>query len=280
MKLSNVLFGLLATIFMASCGGQSMDSTSSADEGWAYENAEATEISFEEDYKDVQSGGEPIPNMERKLIKEANLSYEVSELDSVQFQIEQAVKEYGGYISSEERYFSYDRENVAITARVPVKNFENFLSASTAGVEEFESRSVSAQDVTEEYVDVEARIKTKKEVEQQYISLLDKAQNVSEIMEIERELGYIREEIESAEGRLKFLQNSSSYSTIHLTAFKIVDVPSKYSTKFSNSFNAGWDGFVMLFIGLTTIWPFLLLGIITFFVVRAYRRRKKLNTKS
>lgn len=280
MKLSNVTIGLLATIFLASCGGQSMESTSSADEGWAYENAEATEDYYEEDFKDAQSSGEPIPNMERKLIKEANLSYEVNELDSTQFQIEQAVKEYGGYISSEERYFSYDRENISVTARIPVKHFEDFLSASTAGVEEFENRTISAQDVTEEYVDVEARIKTKKEVEQQYITLLDKAQNVTEIMEIERELGYIREEIESAEGRLKFLANSSAYSTIHLTAFKIVEVPSKYSTKFSNSFNAGWDGFVMLFVGLTALWPFFIVGTITFFIIRAYRRKKKKMTKA
>lgn len=280
MKLSILTTGLLTTILLASCGGQSLSSDNSFDEGWAQEFAEATEDYFEEDRKEIQSGGDPIPNMERKLIKEANLSYETQELDSTQFQIEREVKKYGGYISAEERYFSYDRENISITARIPIQHFEDFLTASTAGVIEFENQSISAQDVTEEYVDIQARIKTKKEVEQQYINLLDKAVNVTEIMEIERELGYIREEIESAEGRLKYLENSSAYSTIHFTAFKLVEVPSKYSAKFSNSFKTGWDGFVMLFVGLTALWPLLIVGSIIFFMVRAFRRKQKKFNKS
>lgn len=275
MKLSNLIICTCGALVLSSCGGQSMDS-SAEDEGWAFENAlEATEVYLEEDMKDQLQGGEPIPTMQRKLIKTANLSYEVQELDSAQLKIEAAVTKYGGYIASEERYFSHERENVAITARIPVGYFEAFMAESTVGVEEFESKSVSAQDVTEEFVDVAARIKTKKEVEQQYIALLDKANNVGEIMDIERELGYIREEIEAAEGRLKYLENSSSFSTVNMTAFKIVDVPSKYSSKFSNSFNAGWDGFVMLFVGLTALWPFLIIGTITFFIVRAYRRKKR-----
>ena len=74
--------------------------------------------------------------------------------------------------------------------------------------------------MTEEFVDLKARLKAKKELEDRYLQLLEQAKNVKEMLEIERELSNIREEIEAKEGRLQYLQNKVTLSTIYINFYK------------------------------------------------------------
>jgi uncharacterized small protein (DUF1192 family) len=213
--------------------------------------------------------------MDRKLIKTANLSFEVENLNERTSSIRRAIQKHKGYTLSEEDFTSYDRENIQMDIKVPSQNFEAFLADVSDGVEHFESKDISAQDVTEEFIDIEARIKTKKEVEQQFIGLLEKANSINDIMEIEERIGFVRQEIESAEGRLKYLASNTSYSTVSLSYFVFLEEPSKYGREFGESFYGGWEVFVMLFVGLTALWPFLILGLSIYFSVRHYSRKNK-----
>ena len=73
---------------------------------------------------------------------------------------------------------------------------------------------IDSQDVTEEYIDITARLKTKKELEARYLELLKKANKVEEIVSIEKEIGNLRSDIESIEGRLRYINNAVAYSTL------------------------------------------------------------------
>ena len=272
----------LSTLFLSmvfiSCGGG--DSTeNSTDDSWGnseeYGSLEDLDASSEFESDDYSVTEEDMVLMDRKLIKTANLSFEVSNLTDRTASIRKAIQKYRGYILTEEDFTTYDRENVQMDIKIPSQNFEAFLADATEGVDHFESKDISAQDVTEEFIDIEARIKTKKQVEQQFIALLEKANSINDIMEIEERIGSVRQEIESAEGRLKYLASNTSYSTVSLSYFIQLEEPSKYGREFGNSFYAGWDVFVMLFVGLTALWPFIILGFCIYFLVRHYSRKNK-----
>jgi hypothetical protein len=99
-----------------------------------------------------------------------------------------------------------------------VDRFESFLDAvSELGVPE--SRGQTAQDVTEEYVDLEARIANKKRLEQRILQLLEDSHGkIKEVLEVERELARVRGEVERMEGRLRYLTNRTELTTVTILA--------------------------------------------------------------
>ena len=210
----------------------------------------------------------------RKLIREGWIEFETDQIDSARNRINLAVKKYNAYISNEREGLEYDRFSVQLAIRIPSKNFDAFLSEATRGVEKFDDKHISVKDVTEEFLDQEARLKTKKELENRYLQLLDKAKTVKEILEIEKELATLRADIESAEGRLKYLSNQVSFSTLQVRFYKLIPEETSYGNKFSDGFINGWNNLVLFFIGLINIWPFILL-IITGIVLYKYIKRAK-----
>ena len=110
-----------------------------------------------------------------------------------------------------------------------------------------------------------------------FFPVLSYAQNQLDTLEIEEQISYLRSDIESLEGRLKYLKNRVGLSTLTVTFYVEVEGGPKqgYAHKFGNGFENGWDGFVMFFVGLTHLWPFLIIGLIVwFFVRRAIKKRR------
>jgi hypothetical protein len=277
---------IITSLILMSCGGQGETSAENMEDLWyGGDDYTAADLDdYTEEDANMQDNGNrefsPIPQNQRKLIKTAFLTYEVEDLNLTTQKVHNSLDKYNGYLSSENEFSTYDKINVTMSLRVPTENFESFMDEVTNGIGTFDNKDISTVDVTEEFIDVKARIKTKKEVEVQYVKLLDKANSIGEIMEIERHLGEIRQEIEAAEGRLKYLQNSTSYSTISLTYYTLIEEPSKYGKQFSNSFDMGWDGFVQVFIALTALWPFAILAVIIIMIVRIIRKRARLNKQA
>lgn len=133
--------------------------------------------------------------------------------------------------------------------------------------------------MTAEYIDIEARLKAKKTLESRYLELLKKATKVSEILEIEKELSVIREEIESKEGQLKYLQNKVSLSTVTINFYKTVansqDATVSFSSKIWNAIKSGWNGISTFFIGLLHIWPFIIILVAVILYIRKRIASKK-----
>ena len=152
------------------------------------------------------------------------------------------------------------------------------MDGISEGVAYFDRREISQRDVTEEFIDVEARLNAKKELEKRYLELLKQARNVKEMLEIERELSSIREEIEAKQGRLKYLQSQVSMSTVHVDFYKTtaeIGVTVSYGQKIKNALQGGWDGISVFFLGLLYLWPLFVLAISAILVIRWFIRRSK-----
>jgi hypothetical protein len=212
--------------------------------------------------------------LDRKLIKEGRVEFETDNVNTTRKTIFEAVNKYKGYVSSDQEFKSTGRKSNTVIIRVPADKFDNLLSDATIGVEKFDSKEINVKDVTEEFLDIQARLKTKKELELRYIDLLKQAKNVIEILEIEKQIGQLRSDIESIEGRLKYLQDRVSFSTLTMTFYETIPNKTEFGQKFKNGFRNGWDNLIWFFVVLTNIWPFILIGLGLIFGIRLYRKRK------
>jgi hypothetical protein len=211
----------------------------------------------------------------RKFIKNGQVTFETPDLEKTKKRIEELIKKHQGYISKDSENELDNRINVHLTIRVPAKNFDSLLSDISTGVEKFDYKQVKIKDVTEEFLDVTSRLKNKKELEKRYLEILQKAKNVKEILEVEREIGKLREDIESAEGRLKFLQDQIALSTLEVSFYKEVYYESSFGKKTKEALKDGFSGLKSFFLGLLSVWPFLIIGILMFIWLRRRIKRKK-----
>ena len=209
----------------------------------------------------------------RKLIKTGNIRIEIDNIEDSSNFLKSLLSKYKSYINSEEKTTNYnDLENI-FSFRIPSQNFDAFVNTIDNHFEKVENKTITSSDVTDEFIDIKARLKTKKQVEERYSALLSKAKNIKEILEIEREIGDLRGEIESMEGRMKYLQNQVSFSTLNITLVKYSTENSKPQNRFVKAFLNGWEGFVSFMIGLVYLWPFLLFIPFIYFFIKWLRRK-------
>lgn len=212
--------------------------------------------------------------VERKLIKEGHVTFETENLTSARKAIFEAAGQYKAYVSSDQEYNYPGRKSNTLVIRVPADNFDNLLNDATQGVEKFESREITVNDVTEEFLDISARLKTKKELENRFLELLKQANTVTEIVEIEKQIAQLRSEIESVEGRLKYLENRVAFSTLTMTFYESLPEHTAFGQKFENGFRNGWDNLVWFFVLLINVWPFIIILVGLIIVIRLYRKKK------
>jgi hypothetical protein len=228
---------------------------------------------------DLVAPAQGVAYPEQKIIKNAELRFETENLSSTAETISKAVKKYHAQTQSDaESKTDYELKR-NMTVRIPAHNFEAFMADISKGVKYFDTKEIFSQDVTEHYFDTEARIKAKKVLEQRYLELIGKAKKVSEILEIEKELSAIREEIEAKEGQLRYMKSRIALSTINVEFYKTLaeqpDATVSYGSKMWNAIKSGFNGISSFFIGLLYIWPFILIFVIAFLVVRKKLKKKR-----
>ncbi|WP_439152637.1 DUF4349 domain-containing protein [Winogradskyella sp.] len=243
-------------------------------------NRSDSNMDFESAMLESPAKVESKQDIDQKLIKESYLAFQTEDLDKSYQEIVAIVKKNNGYIQDDSADKGYNRISRLITLRIPTNNFQSAVDDISSTVDFFDSKRISSKDVTEEFIDLEARLKAKRTLEERYLDLLKKAKNVKEVLEIERELSKIREEIEAKQGRLKYLKNKVSLSTIQIQFYKIsseTGVTKSYGSKMWNAIVAGFDGLSVFFLGILYIWPFILVVIIAFFIIRKWlaKRNKK-----
>lgn len=148
---------------------------------------------------------------ERKLIKNGDISIEVSDLQKVQSSIENWVKKFGGYISNS----SIWENNSNYTVRIPCANFDQAMN-EVSGFGKIKNRNISVQDVSEQFYDLQSRLSTKKILKEKLNGYLSKATSMQDILKVESQLNSVQSEIESMEGRLKRLNSQIDFSTINV----------------------------------------------------------------
>jgi hypothetical protein len=156
------------------------------------------------------------------LIYTAELTMAVFEVEPGLGKVEALGRELGGFLAR--------RDNAAVTIRVPSARFDEAIRR-IAALGDVLHRSVAAEDVTDEFRDVEARLKNARAMRARLEQLLAKAEKIDESIAIERELGRVTGEIERMEGRLKLLRDRAALSTITV-AFRPRTQPSDNPSHF------------------------------------------------
>jgi hypothetical protein len=218
--------------------------------------------------------------IEQKIIKEATLRFETDNLENTFNQVQKAVSSNKARIINDSEGKDYGTVFRNLIVKVPSQNFDRFISDVSKGVSYFEVKNISAEDVTEQYIDLTSRLKTKKKLEERYLEILKKANKVSEILEIEEQISAIREEIEAKEGQLKYLESRVSESTITIEFYKTIaekeGVKISYGSKLWNAVKSGFYTLSDLLISLLSAWPFVILFVVlAYFIRKRFKRRKK-----
>lgn len=215
------------------------------------------------------------PDFEKKFIKNGRLIFETDDLIKTKSFLTDLIKESNGYISADNQSQSGSRNYNFLTVRIPTKNFDSFMNKLSGEVEKFEMKDITVEDVTERFYDLQTRLKTKKELEKKYLQILQKARSVKEILEVEREINKLREDIESTEGRFKYLSNQVSFSTLTIQFYKQVGSEPNFGSKIIDSLEDGIKYISSFFLGILSIWPFILIfGMIALFLSRLKKNRK------
>ncbi len=214
-----------------------------------------------------------------QIIRNGTVNFQVENLEKSHAKIEALLKQHSAYFGSDTRTQNNFQIDGNMIIRVPSQNFDKILEALMSESVYTNSKNITAEDVTSQFVDIEARLKTKKEVELRYTALLREAKKVSDILEVENNLRTIREEIESQEGQLKYLKDQVSYSTINLSIYQKLDYSPEpelgFFSKITEAFVNGWRGLISFFVGLVSIWPFaIIFSVIVFYTIKRWRNRK------
>ncbi|MCE3278574.1 MAG: hypothetical protein K0S44_765 [Bacteroidetes bacterium] len=214
----------------------------------------------ENDKKQLElNGSTPKEKIVEKIRKTADLNITVDDYHQARASIEKIVKSGRAYISGEnEQNNTYNISN-SMVIRVANKDFDSMVSNISFIKGNVNSKNVYTEDVTAEFVDITARLKSKKEVEKRYLEILQKANKVSDILEVEDQLRVIREEIEAKEGQLKFLNDQVDYSTINLSFHQDFEYTPEarpgFFGRMGNAFGNGWNGFLSFLVGMMYAWP-------------------------
>jgi hypothetical protein len=227
-------------------------------------------------FLDQSSEGQQPTTQERKLIKTGELSFETNDVKKTKSAIDAICKELNAYSSSENQNKYDDKIQYNQTIRVSADKFDLLIGKIESEALEVETKNINVQDVTEEFIDVEARLKTKKELEVRYREILKQAKTVRDILTIEEQIGTVRAEIESMEGRLKYLSSQVSYCTLNISYYEAIGTDFGFGSKLGKSLGSGWEYFLAFLLGMINVWPFLLLiSVIIWLAFRWDKRKRK-----
>lgn len=283
----------LMVLLLAACSSQS-EEKSSMDMANSNSNESGSMAISEDSTVESEEKSKSDESVDRMVIYKANLRMRVKNFENAQREMEAKAKKYDGFMIESTSYRdSNEQVSGSITLRIPEEHFQSFLHDAEGVAEEVLERNVNGQDVTEEYVDLESRLRAKRVVEERLLEFMKNAQKTEDLLKISNDLSVVQEEIEQVMGRMKFLENQSALSTITIDLYEEnVIVPNlekddlntweKTKKQFVTSTNfllGAFSGIFVFFIGNLPV--FLLLAIfmiVLFFGIKKSRQRKPIES--
>jgi hypothetical protein len=154
---------------------------------------------------------------DRKIVKEGSVTLEVEDIAETMDEVAEMTDELNGYIVSSYKH-EYERGvSGHITIRVPSEKFDEAFARLRQLAIAVPYETTTATDVTEEYVDLDAQLRNLQATEAQYLALLEKAENVEEMLKVQKELSNVRGQVEQIEGRMQYLERTSEMARIEVT---------------------------------------------------------------
>lgn len=219
MSLSH-LIALLLTIFALTGGCQSKQPGEPTPQTQAPEATTAQEAEPDPEPDEPQPPAPPSPGVSRQIIRNATIRFRVAAYRPSEGRITALVRRYSGQIASSTESRAGDALSNDMVLRIPAGRLDPFLTDLLKESIYTQTKTLTAEDVTKQYVDTEARIRSKKATETRYLQLLSRARNVAEVMAVEEQLRQMREEIEVRQAELRDLKNDVAFSTVTLTFYE------------------------------------------------------------
>ena len=300
--LACVLSGILA-VSIFGCGSKSMMATESAvadsaaydDMGYESVCDTAQSASAEEAGSGAvtsENGIEEVQETDRKLIRNVNLSLQTKEFDTVLENMSQKVKDLGGYIQDSSVWGSSSdyssSRSASYTLRIPSDKLDEFIDVvETLGNVTYKNESVD--DVTLRYVDVDSHKKALETEQERLLALLEKAENVEDIITIENRLSDVRYELENYESQIRLLDNQIDYSTVYVDISEVSRVTDtgkqgffeEVASRFSDSVYVvlmGLRGFAIGILGslpILVVWGVILAVVVILLRKFVFKKSKK-----
>ena len=297
-KAMKILALLLVLTMLAGCGSISNSVSKSeaaldfvANETWA---PAAPEVPAGGALSSVSDSATQEANIEQKLIKRVSMDAETEDLEALLPQLMEEISALGGYVESQEVYngssysSSYRYRNAQLIIRVPAENL-NGLVNQVKGASNVVNYNESVEDVTLAYVDMETRILVLEAERDRLLELMEKAETMSDLLEIEARLTQVRGDLESINAQLRVLANQVSYATIELyisqvkvyTEVEEQTVWQRIGTGFIQNLEDLGESLVDFFVWVIIYSPQLILwgGIITLIVILIRRKPWKKKVK-
>jgi hypothetical protein len=160
-----------------------------------------------------------LPSLDRMIIRTVTMTIAVGNVQETYRQVEQIVAEKSGYLAGSQIRQDGDRQTATVTIRVPADptTYQATLERLRGLAERVVDEQAQAQDITEEYVDLESRLRNLRASEESLLALMSKATRVEDIINIQRELTNVRGQIEQIQGRKQALERRADMATITLT---------------------------------------------------------------
>lgn len=228
---------------------------------------------------------------QRKIIRNADLRLETNSPEETQQKIATIAQSKNGFVIETNQTSSNvqtsTRDIVNMTIRIPAEKFEEAVAEIRASGNRVIQENIKGQDVTEEFIDIEARLKTQRALEEQFLEIMKRATTVADTLNVQRELAEVRGEIEKIEGRKRFLESQASLSTIKIqlqtpTSLSANPTGFFYELKeaFSTGFNAALQIVLFLITAVIALLPFLLFIVLPLYLILRYFWRKRLRRKT
>jgi hypothetical protein len=233
---------------------------------------------------DMTSGVEPTPiPEERMIVRNGDMSLVVEDVLEAQDEIAELAERLGGWVVNSNIYGEEEETRGWISIRIPSDRFDQALSELRALALRVNSESTSTEDITEEYVDLQSRLRNAEATESQYLALLDKATEVEDILAIYQSLSQIRYEIEQIKGRMQYLERTSAMSLISINLEPALGPLVSPGWSASEALNSAVRGLTTFGQGLGT--AFIWIGIFspiwgTVLGITLWRRRKRKKAQS
>ena len=220
-----------------------------------------------------------------KIIYTANLTLESKDYDAARAALDAALAEAAGYMESRDEYAnSGSRRSLSLTLRVPQENYESFLAA-VAATGNVTYKSQQAEDVTTQYMDIEARLDSLKEQRARLQELKASAENLSDLLQIESSLSDVQYQLESYQSQLDWYSRQVECCTVYLSLEEVqtyTPVEEGFGSRIQNALREGWSGFVETVqsaaVFLVGHWPFIVVGAVCgviFYKVRHPKYKKQ-----
>ena len=291
-KMLSLLLCLMLLMSLTACGGSAKNTSAM---GVVREEAAAEAPAMMADnaasLKGAESGSTDLPEG-RKWIITIDMNVETEDLDTMMTDLSQTINSLGGYVEDQNihngsSYSSHRYRSASLTVRIPDEKADQFTS-DIAGLANVVSQNLRREDITLKYVATSSRVTALETEEARLLELLEQAETMEDLLEIEARLTDVRYELENHASQLRLYDNQVDYATIYLYIDEVqeytpVEEPTffeRIQTTFSNSLEGLGDGIVNITVFLVGNSPYLLVfGLLAFVVIKLTKGRGKLLLK-